>query len=163
MLQETHYYPFGMSIGDLAVDRGVDNKIKFGSKELQDYDLNGVNLALYDFHARLKMNDIPVFTTIDPKAEKYYEWSPYTYALNNPIRYIDPDGMDPCEGRVNGAKVELSNITKNEDGSYTFTETLTVQKDKLIFKSADTENNIYKEERELTVTETTTTTTIDSS
>ena len=34
------------------------------------------------------------FTTIDPLAEKYYNTSLYAYALNNPILYIDPLGLD---------------------------------------------------------------------
>jgi hypothetical protein len=35
--------------------------------------------------------------TTDPLAEKYYSISPYAYCANNPVKYIDPNGMDIWE------------------------------------------------------------------
>lgn len=34
------------------------------------------------------------FLTIDPLAEKYYNISPYAFCANNPIKFVDPNGMD---------------------------------------------------------------------
>ena len=33
--------------------------------------------------------------SVDPMCEKYYWISPYAYCLNNPIRFVDPDGRVP--------------------------------------------------------------------
>jgi len=34
------------------------------------------------------------FLSVDPLAEKFAAWSPYTYALDNPVRLVDRDGME---------------------------------------------------------------------
>lgn len=73
----------------------VDDRIYFNS---QPYKYSGKELDtshglnLYDFSARHYDGTVPRFTTVDPLAEKHYSWSPYVYCLNNPLRFIDPDG-----------------------------------------------------------------------
>ena len=63
---------------------------KYNGKEL-DQELG---LNTYDYSARYFDPALPRFTTVDPHAENYYSWSPYAYCANNPVKFIDPTGMD---------------------------------------------------------------------
>jgi RHS repeat-associated protein len=88
IVQANSYGIFGEDLQTLSYRNtpNVDN-FKFTGKE----DLPETGYT--DFGARLYDKFVPRFTTIDPLAEISRRFSPYTYANDNPLRFIDPDGM----------------------------------------------------------------------
>ena len=90
VIQRNHYYPFGTAFAENTVDEQKQQPYKYNGKELDQ--MHGLNL--YDYSARYYQSAVGRFTTVDPLAEKYYSISPYVYVANNPLKYIDPDGMD---------------------------------------------------------------------
>ncbi len=94
VVQTTDYYPFGMIMGQQNnFATGVlANKFLYNNKELQDDELAGNSLGWYDYGARFYDPTLARWHSVDPMAEKYYQWSPYNYSINNPIRFVDPDG-----------------------------------------------------------------------
>ena len=61
---------------------------RYNGKELEA--MNGLNQM--DYGARRRLSWAPIWTSVDPLAEKYYSMSPYAYCAGNPVRYIDVQG-----------------------------------------------------------------------
>ena len=150
IMEENHYYPFGLKHSgynqtELEYYKISENNIvlmpafhvsflsnqvpeqslssfnynyKYNGKELQDE----LGLNLYDYGARNYDAAIGRWLNIDPLAENSRRWTAYNYAYNNPIFFIDPDGMQsvksiqemwdatPADGS--------STWTNNNDGSF---------------------------------------------
>ncbi len=104
-------YPFGLKHKGYnnvtsANANSVAGKFKYNGKELEE----GLGYNMYEYEARHYDAALGRFVTIDPLAEDYNFQSPYAYAVNNPIFFIDKLGM--------GADWKRK---ANDDGSITYT------------------------------------------
>ena len=89
-----HYYPFGMQFGGPPSNAWIGNT----NGRRYDYTYNGkefnkdFGLDWSDYGARWYDATIGRWGAVDPLAEAYSSYSPFNYTLNNPVRFIDPDG-----------------------------------------------------------------------
>jgi RHS repeat-associated protein len=86
------YYPFGVRIASNEYISGRGSAVDqlFAGKELQDV----LGLDWYDFGARMLDPTIGRWLTLDPYAEKNPSVTPYGFAFDNPVRYVDLDGRE---------------------------------------------------------------------
>ncbi|WP_394660146.1 DUF6443 domain-containing protein, partial [uncultured Chryseobacterium sp.] len=113
VLEENNYYPFGLKYQGYNQAAGNPAyNYQYNGKELQK------ETGWSDYGARMYMSDIGRWGVIDPLSETSRRFSPYNYAYNNPIRFIDPDGRKAQSPDM----IEKNIITKNApDGSLWFT------------------------------------------
>jgi RHS repeat-associated protein len=87
--QENSYYAFGLTFNSYGRENSVRNLFQYNGKELQDE----LNLGWYDYEARQYDPAIGRWMAVDPLSEVSRRWSPYIYCYNNPLIFVDPDGM----------------------------------------------------------------------
>jgi len=143
IMEENHYYPFGLKhdsyntqhLGystytdeDEITNYVLEEVPKFVGDGSYNYKYNGkeyqdeLGLNMYDYGARNYDPALGRWMNIDPLAENYFPVSPYIYCANNPVRYIDPNGMeikDPdkivenYKKQLNQAITDINEFVKN--------------------------------------------------
>ncbi|MEZ4884901.1 MAG: RHS repeat-associated core domain-containing protein [Chitinophagales bacterium] len=106
ILQEKHFYPFGMEMERPWMQSGANNPYQYNGKELvSDFGLN-----LIDYGARWYDAAAARWWSVDPLGEKYSPFSTYAYVVNNPMLLTDPNGMNI---RVSGDMKSLHQLIKH--------------------------------------------------
>jgi RHS repeat-associated protein len=128
IMEQNHYYPFGLKHTNYNSDvllyskssSGTGKlkfmppaavepsyKYKYNGKELQDE----LGLNMYDYGARNYDPALGRWMNIDPLSENSRRWTPYNYAYNNPMYFVDPDGMQADDWvHVNGEMLYDSRV-----------------------------------------------------
>ena len=100
VVQSDEYYPFGLTFNSYQRENSTPNQYLYNGKEEQ----NELGLGWLDYGMRMYHPEIGRFFTQDRFADKYHALSPYSYAANNPILYVD----------MNGDSIILSEAFKND-------------------------------------------------
>jgi len=133
VIEKSHYYPSGMRFSPESTSNSAALPYRYNGKELEA--MNGLNQ--YDYGARRRGAGLPIWTAVDPLAEKYYSISPYVYCAGNPINAIDPDGEDFV--------ITIQRNDKNEITGITFSATVYIKGDGASKERASELNSLAKE------------------
>ncbi len=105
LLEETHYYPFGLTMAGISSKAAgsIQNKNKFnGGNELQSGEFSdGSGLETYDAVHRMYDPQLGRFHQIDALTDVAHKFSPYGFSNNNPIGFNDPLGLSTTTPGVN--------------------------------------------------------------
>lgn len=90
VVSATDYYPFGLSMPERKFSSD-SYRYGFNGKE-KDKDMQ--DQTVYDYGFRIYNPALSKFLSVDPLTQSYPSFSPYHFAGNNPIKFIDLDGLE---------------------------------------------------------------------
>ena len=96
LIQESHYFPFGLEMPGKSYLGGQDNQILYTGKSIDENH----SLNWYDYGARYYDPQLARWHSIDPLSELYAGFSPFHYVMNNPVYFYDPNGMSAFSDAV---------------------------------------------------------------
>jgi RHS repeat-associated protein len=99
LVEETHYYPFGLTMAGIsskALSFGTpENKIKFQGQEFASKEFSdGSGLEMYEFKYRMDDPQTGRFWQIDPLADKYVYNSTYAFSENKVTAHVELEGLE---------------------------------------------------------------------
>jgi RHS repeat-associated protein len=150
VFQENHYDAFGLNLkgieeNDLQTQQNVsENRLQYNGKEkTEDF-----SLMWNDHGARNLDLQIGRWWGVDALAHKYWESSTYTAMGNNPISFIDPDGMDIINADKERLEQAANDLQKSAEKFNTISAKLTengiIGRDKKSFGADKTSWKEYK-------------------
>ncbi|MDR1847275.1 MAG: RHS repeat-associated core domain-containing protein [Bacteroidales bacterium] len=113
------YMPFGEQLVDISHQNpAYSTSYKFNGKELDaesGYSYYGARYYAGNTVNTDDDSELSIWLSVDPMSDKYPHLSPYVYCANNPLKYIDPNGMDIWIHYYNGTKKTAFNYTQNRN------------------------------------------------
>ncbi len=99
LLEENHYYPFGLTMAGIsskALAFGQpENKVKFQGQEFATKEFSdGSGIDMYEFKWRMHDPQIGRFWQVDPLSEDYVYNSTYAFSENKVISHVELEGLE---------------------------------------------------------------------
>ncbi|NAS12894.1 RHS repeat domain-containing protein, partial [Poritiphilus flavus] len=122
--EENNYYPFGLQhkgYNSVVNSTNIGQNWRYNGKEIAE----DLGLNIYDYGARNYDPAIGRWWQVDPLAEQMRRFSPYNFAWDNPIYFMDPDGM--FAESFNNQRI--TDWYEDENGNIKYDENINSQKD----------------------------------